>query len=287
MKDLRLDTTLTDDQRRINTLPSIVESQYSETVAGATPPKWMNVPTMVLLMVSIVTSSTCNLYTSSFPIVFAQQFGIDSETSGQLTAAGNVFSFILLSVFLKLSSKFSLFQYPYDILIPSSLYVIGNVLFVVFYAEWIAYSVHWIISGICYVTLGVQIVSRLYLISPAAFNKVASISGAIKTIGFLCGSVLGPILFEVHHQLPFVVIAVLNLILIIVIVAVYVYRKRILSEMEFDDDIKGQYLLMERAANDQSKSAEEKEKSKLEICATRRMLKRHITAADLTMTTST
>ena len=56
--------------------------------------------------------------------------------------------------------------------------------------------------------------------------------------------------------------------------------------MEFDDEVKGQYLLMERAANDESKSAEEKEKSKLEMRATIRMLSSEITATDFALQTS-
>merc|ERR1712154_193897 len=38
----------------------------------------------------------------------------------------------------------------------------------------------------------------------------------------------------------------MNVMLIILIAAVYIHRMRILSEMEFEDDIKGKYVLMEK-----------------------------------------
>ena len=243
--------------------------------------KWLTVPTIVLLIVGTVPSCTSDLYSSTFPFVFAQDFGIDSETSGQLSAVSNVISFVLLSVFLKLSTKFTLFQYPYDILLLSAVYAIGNILFFIFSAKWTAFSVHLIINRITPVIYGMQTVSRLLLCPPSTFNKVASISSVLSSAGYLSGSALGPVLFTVDKRLPFVVSAALNIMLIVVVVAVYIYRKRILSEMEFDDEVKGQYLLMERAANDPNKSAEDKEMSKLETRATIRMLSSELTATDL------
>ena len=108
----------------------------------------------------------------------------------------NVFSLVFLSILLKSSSKSPIFQYPYDVLLIAVVFVIGNVLFFVFYENWIAYSVHWILRRITTAMLGVQMVSRLYLCPPAAFNKVTSIAGMLKSGGYLSGAVLGPILFE-------------------------------------------------------------------------------------------
>lgn len=188
-----------------------------------------------------------------------------------------------MPLFLKLSSRYTPLQYPYDILVLSAVYVIGNVMFFVFYTKPIAYSVHLIICRMSMVIYGMLTMSTLYLCPQTAFNKMESISRALMSAGYLIGSALGPILFTVHHQLPFMVIAALNSMLVIVIVAVYVYRKRILSAKDFDDDIKEQYLLMERVMNDHSKSMEEKEMNKLELFATLRMLNHQITATDLVM----
>ncbi len=63
-------------------------------------------------------------------------------------------------------------------------FAVGNVLFTVFYAEWIAYSVHWVIRRIVVVLMGCEMVSRLYLCPPAAFGKVTSIGGMLKTVGY-------------------------------------------------------------------------------------------------------
>ena len=168
----------------------------------------------------------------------------------------------------------------------AGVFAVGNVLFVVFYAEWIAYSVHWIIRWINVSMFGVQMVSRLYVCPPAAFNKVASIGGMLKAVGFLSGSSLGPILFTADDRLPFVVMAALNVLLMIVVATVYVYRLRILSAMEFDDDIKGQYLLMERAANDPDKSPENKAAMKRQITMTQDMLRSPTSLIDLAFATS-
>ena len=274
--------------RDIQITKSALEAQKNEKTADteqfdtdAPSTKWLTIPTIVLLIVGTIPSCTSDLYSSTFPFVFAQDFGIDSETSGQLSAVSNVISFILLSVFLKLSTKFTLFHYPYDILLLSAVYAIGNILFFIFSAKWTAFSVHLIINRITPVIYGMQTVSRLLLCPPSTFNKVASISSVLSSAGYLSGSALGPVLFTMDKRLPFVVSAALNIMLIVVVVAVYIYRKRILSEMEFDDDIKEQYLLMERAANDEAKSAEEKQMSKVVVHVTQTMLSKEITATDL------
>ena len=98
---------------------------------------------------------------------------------------------------------------------------------------------------------------------------------------YLTGATIGPILFSVSHKLPFVVMAVLNIILIVVVGAVYVYRLRILSAMEFDDDVEGQYLLMERANNNRKESPEHQEMDKVHVSEVRRMVAHSVTASDV------
>lgn len=257
------------------------EDSPQHSTEESTSIKWLNAPVLVLLLVVVITAFCGTLYATSFSLVFAQDFGINSTVGGYLDAAANVFSFILLTVFLKFSSKCSLFQYPFDILLIAVVFVIGNVLFTVFYTEWIAYSVHWIIRRITVTMMGVQMVSRLFLCPPEAFNKVASIAGLLTTTGYLSGATLGPILFMLEKRLPFMVMAVLNIMLIVVVSTVYVHRRRVLSAMDFDDDVKGQYLLMERAANDPDKSEEHRIVEKRRITATREMLRRQTTATDV------
>merc|ERR1719295_1052777 len=116
-----------------------------------------------------------------------------------------------------------------------------------FYVEWIAYSVHWFIYHLPVNAQIAEMLSRLYLCPPSGFNKVTAITGFLKTGAFLIGSILGPILFVIHHTLPFMVIVALSAVTIVLMGTVYCYRMRILSAMEFDEEIKGQYLLMERA----------------------------------------
>ena len=239
----------------------------------------LTLPSIVLLLIALITAISGSLYVASFPLPFAKDFGINSTVGGYLDAAANVFSFIVLSVFLRYSSSSKLCRYPFDILLIAAVFAIGNVLFIVFYAEWIAYSVHWVIRRISVILMGCEMVSRLYLCPPAAFGKVTSIGGMLKTIGYLTGATIGPILFSVSHKLPFAVIAVLNIMLIVVVGAVYVYRLRILSAMEFDDDTKGQYLLMERANNNRKESPEHQEMDREHVSEIRRMFS--VTASDV------
>ena len=262
---------------------SPIEDETSEAVSSTT--KWLTAPTIVLLIIVIITAFCNSLYATTFSLIFAQDFGISSTVGGYLDAAANIFSFIVLSLFLKYSTKSALLQYPFDILSIAIVFVIGHILFFLFYAEWIAYSVHWIIRRMTIVMMGLQMVSRLYLCPPAAFNKVTSIAGLLRTTGFLSGSTLGPILFTVNHRLSFVVMAVMNIILFIVVSTVYVYRNRKLSAMEFDDETKGQYLLMERAMNHKLESDEAKERERKVISETKRMLRR-VTATDISRVTT-
>merc|ERR1719385_242701 len=242
----------------------------SDTVSGSSG---LNAPIFVLLVISLVTAVSGSLYVASFPLPFAADFGIDSEVGGYLDAAANVFSFLVLSVFLKYSSSSKLCRYPFDILLIAAVFAIGNLLFMVFYAEWIAYSVHWVIRRISVVVMGCEMVSRLYLCPPAAFNKVTSIGGMIKTIGYLTGATIGPLLFTASHKLPFIVCAVLNILLCVIVGVVYVYRLRILSEMDFDDETKGSYMLMERAANTKLQTERQQEIDKHHVKELKRVIR--------------
>ena len=76
-------------------------------------------------------------------------------------------------------------------------------------------------------------------------------------------------------------VTALHLTLFVVVGGVYVYRRRILSKMEFDDDVKEQYLLMERANNNKDESTDNKDLEKVHISAVKTMITRTVTATDL------
>ena len=102
IRDIQITKSVLEAQKSKNT----VDTEQSDNDNSST--KWLTIPTIVLLIVGTIPSCTSDLYSSTFPFVFVQDFGIDSETSGQLSAVSNVISFILLSVFLKLSSSLSI-----------------------------------------------------------------------------------------------------------------------------------------------------------------------------------
>ena len=83
------------------------------------------------------------------------------STAGEyLDAVANIFSFTVLSVFSKYSTKSALLQHSCDILSIDIVFVIGHILFFLFYAEWIAYSVHWIIPKMTIVMMGIQMLRK-------------------------------------------------------------------------------------------------------------------------------
>lgn len=267
---------------------TVEEAMESELASSG-----LSAPSVVLLVIAFVTAVSGSLYVASFPLPFAADFGIDSEVGGYLDAAANVFSFLVLSVFLKYSSSSKLCRYPFDILVIALVFAIGNILFIVFYAEWIAYSVHWVIRRISIVVMGCEMVSRLYLCPPAAFNKVTSIGGMLKTIGYLTGATIGPLLFTASHKLPFIVMAALNLILIAIVSAVYFYRitliqKEMRSHFIIDDDDDGidtqtmnNYLLLERAWNNKKHSEKQQKIDKLHVQQITRIVRHSVTASDV------
>ena len=197
-----------------------------------------------LLFIQAMVGLTGAMYWAAHPIVFVTEFGIGSVVAGYLSAAGGVFSFIVLSVIVKNSKKFKVFQYPFDILLLALVYAIGNAAFIVFDGQWVAYSFHWIILGLCNVMRGCESVSRLDLCPPAAFSRITSIAGALRTVGYLSGSALGAMLCTVSTKLPFMVVVVLEVILAVVIFMVYIRRVRYLSTFH-DEDVS--YLIKEKA----------------------------------------
>lgn len=104
--------------------------------------------------------------------------------------------------------------------------------------------------------MGVELISRVYLSPPSAFNRIASIVGMLRSAGYLIGSSLGPILMTISLKLPFWFMAIVNLIIFMVIAVVFIYRRRYLLGLEFEDEnVKEQYLLMEKAICTQSGAA--------------------------------
>lgn len=202
-------------------------------------------PSMFILLGIVFLSGLFQkMYTSSYPIVFVSHFGISATVGGYLNAAAALFAFLVLSILLKLSSRSKVFQYPYDVIFLFGMFMFGNVLYVVFYAPWIAYSFHWVICLLPAVMRGGEMVSRLYLCPPVAFNRVTSVSGVLKSVGFFLGSVTGPMLCTISLRAPFMVLTALSALSLIVIIAAFIRRKRFLSV--FYDEVAEHYLLTER-----------------------------------------
>ena len=205
-------------------------------------------PSMYALMFCrFIDAMSAEIYVISYPVIFESEFGINSTVGGYLNAAANVFSYLVLSLIIRYSDRTALFQYPYHIMMVVTICIIGNMSYVVFYAEWIAYSLHWIMRRFHIVVSGLAMVSRLYLVPPDAFNRITSIVGMLKTGGYLIGSAVGPILCTVSFKLPFLVMAVMNTVAVLVVGIVFYFRRKYLSSLDLGDDTKGNYLMMERA----------------------------------------
>ena len=147
------------------------KSMAGESASNSTSITMWNVPTLMLMFVVTNSGLMTTLYLSSFSLAFAEDLGVNSTVSGWLAAAGSVLSFILINVLLKCRDSSSLFRYPFDIAMLITVFLIGNVLFAVFYAEWIAYSVHLIIIDLPVNAFVAEMVSRLDLCPPSIFNK--------------------------------------------------------------------------------------------------------------------
>jgi len=254
-----------------------------DTAEGA---KWLSAPTAMLLAIVFLSAFSGDLYASSYPVTFAEDFGISSTVGGYLNAAACVFGYFVLRTLLQLSGRFTLCQYPWDVIVCSMIAVLSGSSYFVFYEKWIAFSFHWIIRKMHIVLMGEEMVARLFLCPPAAFAKVTSIGGTLKTIGYLAGGFLGPFLLSVSKTLPFVTVSALYLTTFTVVALVYGYRRHQLSEMDFDDDVKGQYLLMERARNSRGGTVEQQELDRAHVAALKTMISRTVTATDLMPTTS-
>jgi len=106
----------------------------------------------------------------------------------------------------------------------------------------------------------------------------------MKNAGYLLGAVMGPILYTVSERLPFTVMAAMNIGLIFVVGVMFFFRWKKLSAMDFDDDVNGNYLLMERANNnkaDETRTAEDEEREKRNIESLRNMMSLTVTATHL------
>ena len=126
--------------------------------------------------------------------IATRHHGINSTVGGYLNAAASVFGFVLLTLFLRFSESSILCRYPSNMLLIPSVIVLCNASYVAVYEPWIAYSAHWVLRKQHVVILGLEMVSRLYLCPPAAFNKVTSMAGVMKNAGYFLGAVMGPIL---------------------------------------------------------------------------------------------
>ena len=176
-----------------------------------------------------------NSYWIAYPIIFDLEWNISSSVGGYLIAGGNVFAFILLNVMLRCSDKCVLFQYPFNIIVPITLFIIGNLMYVIVYEPFIAYSFHMSVLSILRVAYGAEMVARIYLCGPNAFHKVTSINGFILSVGYFTGASVTPFLFKIHQRLPFLVLAVVNTLVIVVMLVVFFRRKDHLST--FYDDV--------------------------------------------------
>ena len=202
----------------------------------------------MMLVIQTISAICTDLYLTAYPISFAEDFGIESTVGGYLYAASALFSFIVLSVLLTLTNNFGICPYPFDQVLLLTVYMIGNAFYVVFYAPWIAYTTHWVIAVLPTVMRGCERVSRLELCPPAEFNRLTSIGGVLKILGYLSGALSGPILFSIWKRLPFIVLFGISGLLLTMILIVYVHRKRFLSALSSSPDqrVHVMYLSAER-----------------------------------------
>ena len=222
------------------------ENIQNEQVSDSKESK-LTLPMFMMLLIQM-TSALFDLYLVAYPIAFAEDFGIGSTVGGYLYAASALFSFIVLSVLLTLSNNFGICPYPYDQVLLLTVYMIGNAFYVMFYAPWIAYTTHWVIAVLPSVMRGCERVSRLELCPPAEFNRLTSVGGMLKIVGYLSGSFAGPILFSIWKRLPFIVLFGISGLLMTMILTVYVHRKRFLSALSSstDQSVTMTYLSAER-----------------------------------------
>lgn len=223
-------------------------------------------PSMFMLLAILTICAVIDtLYLTAYPIVFAEDFDISSTVGGYLYAASSIFSLLVLSILTALSGRSKLCQYPYDLVLLLTVYMIGNAFYAIFYAPWIAYSFHWIIAGLPTAMRGCEMVSRLYLCPPEEFNRMTSIGGFLKMAGFLLGAVLGPLLCSISLRLPFIVLSASSALLLIATLLVFVRRYGFLRSMSFHDDVGTDFLSTEKKHYEMTWQLSHRRKGKLKF----------------------
>lgn len=98
------------------------------------------------------------------------------------------------------------------------------------------------------VVIGIDMISRVYLTAPSVFNRIASIGGMLRSLGYLVGSAVGPNVLSISTKVPFLIMAIINFSIAMLVITVFIYRRRYLMKMEseFEDNVKGNYLMMEK-----------------------------------------
>ena len=80
---------------------------------------WKNVSaSMYALLIVVFLDAMCaEMYFIAYPVVFETDFGISTTVTGYVNIAGNIFSYLMLSVMVKYTNRWKLFQYPCSIII--------------------------------------------------------------------------------------------------------------------------------------------------------------------------
>lgn len=80
-------------------------------------------PSMYVLFFVCTLDSICGeMYGIVYPVVFEEDFGISATVGGYLEALGSVFTYLVLTIVLKYTSRSALCRYPYTLLIGTSLF---------------------------------------------------------------------------------------------------------------------------------------------------------------------
>ena len=219
----------------------IIKSNTTEERVSIPLLKLLSSTMLLLIFVSFVMAHSIVSYFIAFPIVFDLEWNISASTGGYLIAGSNVFSIILLNLSLKYTERIVLFQYPFNIILPIAIFIIGNLMYVIVFEPFIAYSFHLMTSNIISVVSGLEMVARIFVCPPNEFNKITSIIGFLQAIGYLIASSITPILYNIDKKLPFLIMCILNGMLIVVILSIFYQRKSYLSTF-YDDINVGNYL---------------------------------------------
>eukprot|EP01084_Bolivina_argentea_P124069 219875_1 len=90
--------------------------------------------------------------------------------------------------------------------------------------------------------------------TPKVFIRATAASSLLTNLGYIIGSIMGPILFSFHSRLPFLIASIAYSLLLLIMLCGYYRRKQFLAKYFKIQDINKDYLEVEKLFYSQSKN---------------------------------